>query len=98
MQNLVELPDPLKMLLLAFVTVAVTQALKWLGSVLNFDLSGYSAQVASAVVASILVLVNALLSHIPAEFEPIANSLLNLIVVLLTSWGAYKAVKQFGKY
>ena len=90
-QNLVEIPDPLKAMLAVFVTIAVTQILKALSDALKFDLSGYSAQVASAVVASILVLVNAALSHVPAGFEQIVNALL----VLLASWGGYKVVKQF---
>lgn len=97
MENFVELPEPLKMLLLGFVTVAVTEVLKAVGPRFKVDLSGYAAQVTSAVVASVLVLVNALLGHIPSEFAPIANAILNLVVVLLTSWGAYKAFKQFKK-
>ena len=97
MQTLIELPDPLKALLLMAVTVAVTEGLKWISGLLKRDLSGYAAQITSAIVAAILVLVNALLSHIPAQFEPIANSLLSLVVVLLGSWGAYKFAKQFNK-
>ena len=91
LETLVEIPDPLKAMLAVFVTIAVTQILKALSDALKFDLSGYSAQVASAVVASILVLVNAALSHVPAGFEQVVNALL----VLLASWGGYKVVKQF---
>ena len=94
MQSIIELPDPLKALLLMGVTIAVTEGLKWISGLLKRDLSGYSAQVASAIVAAILVLVNAVLSHVPAQFEPIANSILSLIVVLLGAWGAYKFGKQ----
>ena len=91
LENFVEIPDPLKAMLAVFVTIAVTQILKALSDALKFDLSGYSAQVASAIVASILVLVNAALSHVPAGFEQVVNALL----VLLASWGGYKAFKQF---
>lgn len=91
LQNLVELPDPLKAMLAVAVTIAVTQLLKILSEALRFDLSGYTAQVSSAIVASILVLVNAGLSHVPAGFEQIVNALL----VLLASWGGYKLLKQF---
>lgn len=94
MQTLIELPEPIKLLLLAFITVAVTQALKWLGAQMQYDLTGYAAQIASALVASVLVLANAGLSKIPAEFAPIVNAIFNLVVVLLTSWGAYKFVGQ----
>ena len=95
LQSLIELPDPLKALLLIGVTFVVTQLLKLLGDAIKVDLSGYTAQIASAVVASILVIVNALLAKIPAEMEPIAAAVLNLIVVLLGSWGAYKLYRQF---
>ena len=91
LETLVEIPDPLKAMLAVYVTIAVTQILKALSDALKFDLSGYSAQFASAVVASILVLVNAALSHVPAGFEQVVNALL----VLLASWGGYKVVKQF---
>jgi hypothetical protein len=95
MSNFVELPEPLKMLLLALVTIVVTQALKSLSDALKYDLSGYSAQVTSAIVASILVIINSGLSHIPATWEPVVTAALNLVVVLLASWGGYKFIKQF---
>lgn len=97
MDAFVQLPPELKNLLLIIVTVAVTGLLKFLSAKLNFDLSGYAAQVASAIVAAILVLISAVLSNIPAQFAPIATSLLSLLVVLLGSWGAYKFGKQFRK-
>lgn len=94
LQNFVELPDPLKALLLMGITLLVTEVLKVIGAALKIDLSGYAAQVSSAVVASILVVINALLAQIPAGYESIANAVLNLIVVLLGSWGAYKFYRQ----
>lgn len=92
MEQLVFLPDELKALLAVIITVAVTQALKWLSAQLKFDLSGYSAQVAAALVASALVLVNGMLVKIPAEFAPIANQILVLVVVVLASKGLYKSL------
>lgn len=94
-QSLIELPDPLKALLLIAVTFVVTELLKMLGNVIKVDLSGYTAQIASAVVASILVIVNVLLSKIPVGYEPTVTAVLNLIVVLLGSWGTYKVYRQF---
>ncbi len=94
LQNFVELPDPLKALLLMGVTVLVTEFLKMLSATVKMDLSGYAAQVSSAIVASILVVLNALLAQIPAGYESIATAVLNLIVVLLGSWGAYKVYRQ----
>ena len=88
-QNLIELPDPLKALLLIAITFVVTELLKLLGNAIKLDLSGYAAQIASAIVASILIVVNMLLAKIPLEYEPIVTAVLNLIVVLLGSWGTY---------
>lgn len=90
MESLIQLPDELKALLAVLVTMAVTEILKMIGQSLNVDLSGYSAQVTASIVGSVLVLVNALLTNVPAELAPIMQSLLGLIVVVLGSFGAYK--------
>jgi len=90
MNVLVELPAELKTLLAIGVTVVVTELLKKLGAALNVDLSGYAAQVTAAIVGAVLVLVNALLSNVPAEAAPIVSQVLVLIVVVLGSFGAYK--------
>ena len=92
MQAIVELPNELKALLGIIVTMLVTEILKWLGEKLNVDLSGYAAQVTAALVGSVLVLVNAAFSNVPAEVAPIVNSVLGLIVVVLGSFGAYKVL------
>jgi hypothetical protein len=94
LQSLIELPEPLKALLLIAITFVVTELLKLLGNAIKLDLSGYSAQIASAIVASILVVVNMLLAKIPLEYEPIVTAVLNLVVVLLGSWGTYKVFRQ----
>jgi hypothetical protein len=94
LNTLITLPDPLKALLLIGITFVVTELLKLLGNAIKVDLSGYVAQVASAIVASILVVVNALLVKIPLEYEPIVTAVLNLVVVLLGSWGTYKVFRQ----
>jgi hypothetical protein len=90
MNAIVELPAELKALLAVLITVVVTECLKWIGSKLNADLSGYAAQVTAAIVGSILVLVNAVFSNIPAEAAPIVNQVFVLIVIVLGSFGAYK--------
>ena len=94
METFVELPAELKMLLGMFVTVIVTQFLKWLGDKLGVDLSGYTAKVTAALVGAVLVLINAVLSHVPAEFAPIVNQLFALVVVVLGAFGAYKVFLQ----
>ena len=90
METLVQLPEELKALIAIAVTVIVTQGLKWLSAQINFDLSGYSAQVAAALVGAVLVFINAVLTNVPAELAPIVNQVLVLIVVVLGSFGAYK--------
>ena len=89
MEVLISLPEELKALIAVFVTLAVTQALKWVSAQLNVDLSGYAAQVTAALVGSILVLINAAFTNVPAELAPIVQSLLGLAVVVLGAFGAY---------
>jgi len=74
------------------LTMIVTEILKWLGGKLNVDLSGYAAQVTASLVGAVLVLINAVFSNVPAEFAPIVQSLLGLVVVVLGSFGAYKVL------
>ena len=90
MNLLIELPDELKALLAMLVTVAVTQLLKFVGTKINVDLSGYAAQVAASIVGAILVFINAVLTNVPAELAPIVQQVLVLIVIVLGSFGAYK--------
>ena len=89
MEVLISLPEELKALIAVFVTLAVTQALKWVSAQLNVDLSGYAAQVTAALVGSILVLINAAFTNVPADLAPILQSLLGLAVVVLGAFGAY---------
>lgn len=91
MEQIVVLPEELKALIAIAVTFAVTQALKWLSAQLKFDLSGYSAQVAAALVGAVLVFFHAVASNIPAEFAPIVNQVLVLVVVILGAKGLYKS-------
>jgi len=92
MQAIIELPNELKALLGIILTMCVTEILKWLGGKLNVDLSGYAAQVTASLVGAVLVLINAVFSNVPAEFAPIVQSLLGLVVVVLGSLGAYKVL------
>ncbi len=89
MEMLIELPVEFKALLGVLVTMFVTEALKKVSAGLNVDLSGYAAQVTAAIVGSVLVLINAALTNVPAELAPIVQSLFGLAVVVLGSFGAY---------
>jgi uncharacterized membrane protein len=90
---MVQIPDELKALLAIGITVIVTQVLKALSAQLKYDLSGYAAQITAAIVGAILVLANAVLTNVPAEFAEIVNQALVLVVVVLGSFGAYKVIK-----
>jgi uncharacterized membrane protein len=90
---MVEIPNELKALLAIGITVVVTEILKGLSQKLNYDLSGYSAQITASVVGAILVLANALLTNVPAELAPIVSQIFILVVVVLGSFGAYKVIK-----
>ena len=89
MEQLVQLPPELKALIGLVVTLFVTQVLKWVAGKFGIDLSGYSARIVAALVASVLALVDASLASIPAEFAPIANAVLGLLVVIVGSYGLY---------
>jgi hypothetical protein len=95
MESLVQIPEELKVLLAMVVVFIVTEFLKWVSSKINFDLSGYSAQVAAAIVSALLVFINAVLTNVPAEFVPIVNQIFVLLVVILGSTGLYKKLSKF---
>lgn len=89
---MIEIPAELKTLLAIGITVIVTEVLKALSAKLNYDLNGYKAQITASLVGAVLVLVNAVLSNVPAELAPVASQLLILVVVVLGSFGAYKVL------
>lgn len=92
MDIIVQLPEELKVLIGIGVTLLVTQLIKFAAEKFNVDLSGYSAQVVAALVGAVVVFINASLSNVPAEFAPIVNQVLALVVVVLGSFGAYKVL------
>lgn len=94
MEQYVQLPPEVKAVIFIVITIIVTAALKKVSTWLKRDLTGYTAQVTSALVATAMVVINAMLSHIPADSAAIVNGLFNLVVILLGSWGGYKFIKQ----
>ena len=93
--SLVELPLELQSLLQIGIQIVVVFVLVELSKLIKTDLSGYSAQVVAAVFSAVMVVINALLGLIPANYEGIASALLNLLVVLLGAFGLYKAYRTF---
>lgn len=94
--RLVQLPDELKVLVLLLVTPLVTEGLKSLGDLLHIDLSGKSAAVAAALCGALFFFADALLAHVPPQYETIANALLGLLVVILGSFGVHRTAVRFG--
>ena len=92
--HLVEVPVELQSLIqigIEFVAVFLLTQLAKAG----FDFSGYKAQITAAVFSAVMVFANALLAKVPANLEGIVGALLNLLVVVLGSFGVYKIYRQF---
>jgi hypothetical protein len=94
--SFVKLPDELKVILVPFVTLLVTEGLKALGSLFQIDLSGKAAAVAGAICGALFFFADALLAKIPPEFEGVANALLMLLVSILGAYGLHRQLVRFG--
>ena len=92
--SLVEVPVELQSLILIGIEVAVVFILTQLAKA-GFDFSGYKAQLVAALFGAVMVIVNSLLAKVPANLEGIVGALLNLLVVVLGSFGVYKIYRQF---
>lgn len=92
--TLIELPLELQNILISVIGIAVVFVLTELSKLLNADLSGYAAQITAAVWSAAYVVIKVLLAKVPADFEGIAAAVLQLIVVLLGSFGLYKVYRQ----
>jgi hypothetical protein len=88
-----ELPIELQNLIMIAAGMAVTFFLTQLAKI-GFDLSGFKAQWTAALFSFLLVLVNAVLGKVPLEWQSILTAILQLVVVLLGSFGVYKLYKQ----
>ena len=92
--HLVEVPVELQALIQVGIEIAIVFLLTQLAKA-GFDFSGYKAQITAAVFSAVMVFVNALLAKVPASYESLAGALLNLLVVVLGSFGVYKLYRQF---
>ena len=92
--HLVEVPVELQSLIQIGIEVAVVFILTQLAKA-GFDFSGYKAQLVAALFGAVMVIVNSLLAKVPANLEGIVGALLNLLVVVLGSFGVYKLYRQF---
>ena len=93
---LIEVPPALQSLIQIGVEILVvfllTQAAK-----LGFDFSGYKAQLVAGLFGAVMFVINSLLARVPANLESIVGALLNLLVVVLGSFGVYQLYKQTRK-
>lgn len=94
--GLVTLPNELKALLLVVVTGLVTEGLKVVGGWFGKDLSGWAAGLAAGITGVIILFSENLLSLIPAEYEGIAQAVLNFLVILLGAFGLHRQFKRLG--
>lgn len=91
--NLVEVPVPLQALIQVGIEIGIVFLLTQLAK-LGFDFSGYKAQLVAAFFSAVMVVLNTLLAKVPANLEGIVGALLNLLMVVLGSFGVYKLYKQ----
>ncbi len=91
-----ELPIELQGILLLLVGMFVTFLLTQLAK-LGFDFSGYESRLVAALFSAVLVVVNAVLEKVPADMTGYVGLILQLLVVVLGSFGVhglYKSVKK----
>lgn len=94
----VVVPDAIVALISAGVTFLLVQGAKEVLRIFHVDLSGMVAGVAAILVALIVAFLNGLLGQIPAAFQPLADELLRLLVLLLGALGPfafYRAYREF---
>ena len=85
----VQLPVQLVALIGMVVMVAVTAGFKWLGDRIGQDLSGRAAEVASALSAVIVLVINWGLGLVPAAYDNFISALFSFLIVFLGGTGFY---------
>jgi hypothetical protein len=94
MLSLLELPLELQALLKLGIEIAVVFVLTQAAKYLPFDVSGYKAQIVAALFSAAMVMINGFLAQVPAGLESLVVALLNLVVILLGSFGLYKVYRK----
>ena len=92
--HLIQVPVELQALLVVALTYLVTEGLKIVSGWFHGDLSGAASVIAAGLVAAVLGFANALLALIPPEFEPIANAVMQLLIVLLSAMGVHRTLRR----
>jgi putative exporter of polyketide antibiotics len=92
---MLELDPNLQALIIAGLTVLVTEGLKALSGVLHLDLSGAAAAVTAGFVALVLAVLSGVLALVPPEYHQVAQVVMALIVAILGSFGFHRQLKRF---
>lgn len=92
---MLELDPQLQAMLLALVTLLVTDGLKALGELLKIDISGAASAIVAAVVALVLAVINGLFGFVPPEFHEVVRVIMQLLITILSAYGAYRQLKNF---
>lgn len=92
--SVIEVPVELQSLIQIGIEIVVIFLLTQLAKA-GFDFSGYKAQLVAAMFGAVMVILNTLLAKVPANLESIVGALLNLLVVVLGSFGVYKLYSAY---
>jgi uncharacterized membrane protein len=87
--------DPnVELALVGLVTFLVTAGIKGIAKQFGWNIEGKVSVLVVAVVASCVLLAKAGFALIPADYQPVAGSVVTVIVTVLTAAGIYKTTKQ----
>lgn len=96
-QKVVQLPDPIRLAILAGVTFVVgflftklAEAIPWLANLLG----QYVDEVSMAAGGALVLAVQNWLNAIPPEWEGVANAALALLVAILAAYGFLRATRK----
>ena len=87
-----ELQGLIQKLLEVAVVFVVTQLAKQ-----GLDFSGYKSQILAALFSASMIVIDMLLSKIPANLHEVVSAFLSFLVVVLSSFGVHAVYKAFKK-
>lgn len=85
----VQLPVELVALLGMVVMVAITAGAKWLGDKIGVDLSDRAGEIASAVAAVLVLVINYFLGLVPAAYDNLISALFAFLIIFLGGAGFF---------
>ena len=86
-------PD-LQLLIAAGLGFLVTAGLKDLSSWLGTDFSSLASAITATLVTLAVALSNALLSMVPAQYQPVVATVMTLIVAVFAAFGIHGTIKS----